>query len=402
MPNGELLLAISTLLSGDVPKGIIQSYDHRFSKKLEKHEELDILSSFISYISRTETANLSKASDAGVTTAKSENETISHDETFFSGSSSYCRLQPNSRHAHEDLNYPNEENRNESRQVEQPIGVSGPKPDYIWLLPEIVILEELPRLRVWPSQFIESQATEEDIDLFFFAKDQFSYATYYKRLMEYLTTHDLALKGNFDGVELLIFPSNVLPEKSQRLNKSLFLWGVFKRQKLENRDCKSKGASDLNIYPEDENDMATEDEVGKFNRVHSSPSEDQTLYAGCSDSSQSLHGGRESSDSLLLDRDLLVQSERATLEDGAWMSAACVGGKTNIDDQGDIPMVEKNDADNVEVQGMLPMEENNNANNVDPSIPPSPSLIAPTIREKDEDLNVWLAAVTLYFLSKRS
>ena len=27
---------------------------------------------------------------------------------------------------------------------------------------------------------------------------------------------DLALKGNLDGVELLIFPSNQLPEKSQR------------------------------------------------------------------------------------------------------------------------------------------------------------------------------------------
>lgn len=29
---------------------------------------------------------------------------------------------------------------------------------------------------------------------------------------------DLALKGNIDGVELLIFPSNQLPEKSQRKN----------------------------------------------------------------------------------------------------------------------------------------------------------------------------------------
>lgn len=37
--------------------------------------------------------------------------------------------------------------------------------------------------------------------------------------MEYLTTHDLALKGSLkgslDGVELLIFPSNVLRGKSQ-------------------------------------------------------------------------------------------------------------------------------------------------------------------------------------------
>jgi len=32
--------------------------------------------------------------------------------------------------------------------------------------------------------------------------------------------NDLALKGIFDGVELLIFPSNQLPENSQR--KDLF------------------------------------------------------------------------------------------------------------------------------------------------------------------------------------
>ena len=31
--------------------------------------------------------------------------------------------------------------------------------------------------------------------------------------------NDLALKGNVDGVELLIFPSNQLPDKSQRKNE---------------------------------------------------------------------------------------------------------------------------------------------------------------------------------------
>lgn len=35
-----------------------------------------------------------------------------------------------------------------------------------------------------------------------------------------MTRNDLALKGLFDGVELLIFPSNQLPENSQR--KKLF------------------------------------------------------------------------------------------------------------------------------------------------------------------------------------
>ncbi|CAJ1929074.1 unnamed protein product [Sphenostylis stenocarpa] len=38
-------------------------------------------------------------------------------------------------------------------------------------LPEIIILEELPRRRIWPSQFIRSQITEENIALYLFAHD---------------------------------------------------------------------------------------------------------------------------------------------------------------------------------------------------------------------------------------
>lgn len=34
--------------------------------------------------------------------------------------------------------------------------------------------------------------------------------------MNYMMKNDLALKGNLDGVELLIFSSNILPEKTQR------------------------------------------------------------------------------------------------------------------------------------------------------------------------------------------
>jgi len=43
-----------------------------------------------------------------------------------------------------------------------------------------------------------------------------SYEKSYKSLLDTMMRSDLALKGNFDGVELLIFPSNHLPEKSQR------------------------------------------------------------------------------------------------------------------------------------------------------------------------------------------
>ncbi|XP_057422902.1 uncharacterized protein LOC130716887 [Lotus japonicus] len=132
-------------------------------------------------------------------------------------------------------------------------------------LPGIIILEELPRVRIWPPQFMGSQVTGENIALYFFAKHFDSYD--YRGLMNYMINNDLALKGNLDGVELLIFPSNILPERSQLWNQMMFLWGVFKVQKVNNSantpvsnslkqgngDTVKRGAIDLNAYTEDEN-----------------------------------------------------------------------------------------------------------------------------------------------------
>ncbi|KAL7003832.1 hypothetical protein U1Q18_004975, partial [Sarracenia purpurea var. burkii] len=94
--------------------------------------------------------------------------------------------------------------------------------------PSKVLLDEVPRLSTWPLQFQEIGVREDNIALYFFAKDLESYEKSYKSLLETMMKGDLALKGNFDGVELLIFPSNHLPEKSQRWNMLYFLWGVFR------------------------------------------------------------------------------------------------------------------------------------------------------------------------------
>lgn len=52
-----------------------------------------------------------------------------------------------------------------------------------------------------------------------------SYERKYKSLLDGMIKNDLALKGNLKGAELLIFPSNQLPEKSQR--KNLFRGSVI-------------------------------------------------------------------------------------------------------------------------------------------------------------------------------
>ncbi|KAK3447482.1 hypothetical protein EUGRSUZ_A02991 [Eucalyptus grandis] len=89
-------------------------------------------------------------------------------------------------------------------------------------------LSEVPRSCTWPTQFYDSGAQDDNIALYFFAEDPESYERSYKGLLEKMIKSDLALKGNFDGVELLIFPSNQLPEKSQRWNTLFYLWGVFR------------------------------------------------------------------------------------------------------------------------------------------------------------------------------
>ncbi|KAG2676616.1 hypothetical protein I3760_12G061100 [Carya illinoinensis] len=131
--------------------------------------------------------------------------------------------------------------------------------DVVLKLPQNVILEEVPRLSTWPTQFSGNLATEDNIVLYFFAKDPVSYERNYKSLLECMINNDLALKGNLDGVELLIFSSNLLPEKSRCWNKLYFLWGVFRgrsvcclqdlqsSQRIQERDTK-KQETDLKPY----------------------------------------------------------------------------------------------------------------------------------------------------------
>nr|XP_048325911.1 uncharacterized protein LOC107414804 isoform X7 [Ziziphus jujuba var. spinosa] len=102
--------------------------------------------------------------------------------------------------------------------------------------PQKLFLNEVPRMSTWPMQFHDSGAKEDNIALYFFAKDLESYERKYKSLLDGMIKNDLALKGNVEGVELLIFPSNQLPEKSQRWNMLFFLWGVFRTRRMHGPD----------------------------------------------------------------------------------------------------------------------------------------------------------------------
>ncbi|KAL8253305.1 hypothetical protein R6Q59_036998 [Mikania micrantha] len=100
--------------------------------------------------------------------------------------------------------------------------------------PHKIILNGVSRISAWPTQFENSGVKENNIAIYFFAKDHESYEKSYLVLLDDMIKSDLALIGSVNGVELLIFPSNQLPEKSNRWNMFFFLWGVFRGKKKKN------------------------------------------------------------------------------------------------------------------------------------------------------------------------
>ncbi|KAG6511481.1 hypothetical protein ZIOFF_029549 [Zingiber officinale] len=91
-----------------------------------------------------------------------------------------------------------------------------------------VQLEEVPRLSSWPLKFHENSPVEDNIAIFFFAKNIDSYENYYWKLLDNILKNDLALVGVIGAMQLLIFPSNLLPGNCQRWNNLFYLWGVFR------------------------------------------------------------------------------------------------------------------------------------------------------------------------------
>ncbi|KAF9661244.1 hypothetical protein SADUNF_Sadunf19G0048100 [Salix dunnii] len=123
--------------------------------------------------------------------------------------------------------------------------------DVVSKFPQKINLDEVPRLSTWPRQFHSAGAKEENIALYFFAKNFESYENY-KRLLDNMIKKDLALKGSFEGVEFFIFPSTLLPENSQRWNMLYFLWGVFRGSRSDFSDSfKKLVMPSLNGVPKD-------------------------------------------------------------------------------------------------------------------------------------------------------
>ncbi|KAK4253459.1 hypothetical protein QN277_010128 [Acacia crassicarpa] len=146
-------------------------------------------------------------------------------------------------------------------------------------LPSKISVSEVSRSSTWPSQFNQGGAKENNIALYFFAQDIESHEKHYGALLDHMMRNDLALKGIFHGVELLIFPSNQLPEKSQRWNMLFFLWGVFRGRRINHSDSAEKTCiPSLNMMPV-KKDFSTA--IVTLSEIHCSPKQmDEESIAG--------------------------------------------------------------------------------------------------------------------------
>nr|CAB3486881.1 unnamed protein product [Digitaria exilis] len=59
---------------------------------------------------------------------------------------------------------------------------------------------------------------------------------YHDQLLKEVMENDLALRSIVDGVEMLMFPSTLLPKQFQTFQMKHYLWGVFKAREVEGKD----------------------------------------------------------------------------------------------------------------------------------------------------------------------
>ncbi|KAI5072334.1 hypothetical protein GOP47_0012440 [Adiantum capillus-veneris] len=116
-----------------------------------------------------------------------------------------------------------------------PSTVADPKVfEALLALPYELQMEEIKRGEgndSWPRTFQQCPPTSESIGIFFAPKDMESDNAWYQALVHRLNARGLVLKSEMDFVQLLVYPSQLLPEAEQRWDGRFFLWGIFRRSK---------------------------------------------------------------------------------------------------------------------------------------------------------------------------
>ncbi|KAG2615023.1 uncharacterized protein LOC120663672 isoform X4 [Panicum virgatum] len=125
-------------------------------------------------------------------------------------------------------------------------------------LPQVVVVEKAPRLEVWPKIWKPSGPTSACIGLYFFPPSLRSNEIS-NELVKEIIESDGALKATVGIVDLLIFPSILLPEQNQLYQGKHYLWGVFKKR---------KGISDEGVIAAEQDGSACAAEEGQLQEQH--------------------------------------------------------------------------------------------------------------------------------------
>ncbi|MCO5587628.1 hypothetical protein L7F22_041577 [Adiantum nelumboides] len=98
-------------------------------------------------------------------------------------------------------------------------------------LPFELHLEELKRgmeTDSWPKSLQNQPPTSSSINVYFFPVDMQCHDIWYKPLLDHLVANDLALRTSMEFFQLLIFPSQLLPEADQCWDDRQYLWGILR------------------------------------------------------------------------------------------------------------------------------------------------------------------------------
>ncbi|GKU90616.1 hypothetical protein SLEP1_g4589 [Rubroshorea leprosula] len=109
-------------------------------------------------------------------------------------------------------------------------------------LPNLLTLEILPRLVVWPKRFGSMASQDGDIALYFFPENE-SDEKAFDNLVDDMMLKDLAVKTSIGNADLLIFTSLQLPLQHWRFQRKYYLWGLFSREKFSKSTLKGSPCS---------------------------------------------------------------------------------------------------------------------------------------------------------------
>ncbi|KAL0421946.1 UNVERIFIED_CONTAM: hypothetical protein Slati_3217500 [Sesamum latifolium] len=115
-------------------------------------------------------------------------------------------------------------------------------------MPEVLHFELVSCKNFWKIFFQEYLPDRRDIGLYFFSSDR-ERSEDYISLLETISMENLALRKQFDDVELLVFTSKLLPVDCQRWEGKHFLWGVFHHLKQDSSACLGNRGAKFSVLP---------------------------------------------------------------------------------------------------------------------------------------------------------